>query len=259
MQLLGVIDLMAGRAVRARGGIRQQYAPVATIGGVAIDGDPLALARAYVDQFGLHTLYAADLDAIGGGEVRAAVIRGLAHIAPLWLDAGISTVERAQHAIGLGVTRAVVGLETLPSLEALSAICAAFGGAQVAFSLDLRGGEPVIGAGFVPPAGPLPALTSGCGAVGRGTRLTLSASEMAARAADAGATTLIVIDLARVGAATGPDFDLLSRVRSAAPGTLLLVGGGIRGVADLTRLSELGCDGALVASALHDGALRVSR
>ena len=245
MQLLGVIDLMAGRAVRARGGIRERYAPVGTIGDTAIDGDPLALARTYVDQFGLSTLYAADLDAIGGGRTNGAVIRGLADVAPVWVDAGISSADSAQRLIELGATRAVVALETLTSFDALSAICTAIGEEQVAFSLDLRAGEPVI---RVPPAGsPV------------GTCPSLSATDIAARAAGAGAEVIIVIDLARVGSATGPDFDLLSRVRVAAPGAMLFAGGGIRGVADLTRLAALGCDGALVASALHDGALSASR
>ena len=245
MQLLGVIDLMAGRAVRARGGIREQYAPVGTIGSTTIDGDPLALARVYVDQFGLSTLYAADLDAIGGGETNGAVIRGLAAVAPVWVDAGVSSAVSARRLIDLGAARAVVALETLTSFEALSAICAGVGREQVAFSLDLRAGEPVI---RVPPAGPL-----------RGTGPTLSATDIAARAAGAGAGVIIVIDLARVGSATGPDFDLLSRVRAEVPGVILFAGGGVRGVADLTRLADLGCDGALVASAFHDGALSASR
>src|SRR5687767_8308994 len=162
MQLIGVIDLMAGRAVRARGGIRERYAPVGTIGGTAIDGDPLALARTYVDQFGLSTLYAADLDAIEGGTTNGAVIRGLADVAPVWVDAGISSADSAQRLIELGATRVVVALETLTSFEALSAICATVGGAHMAFSLDLRAGEPVI---RVPPAGS-PALASGYGAAG---------------------------------------------------------------------------------------------
>jgi phosphoribosylformimino-5-aminoimidazole carboxamide ribotide isomerase len=245
MQLLGVIDLMAGRAVRARGGIREQYAPVETIGGTRIDGDPLALARVYVDQCGLSTLYAADLDAIGGGETNGAVIRGLAAVAPVWVDAGISSADSAQRLIDLGAARAVVALETLTSFDALAAVCAAVGGGQMAFSLDLRAGEPVIAG---PPAGPL-----------RGTRPTLSATDIAARAVRAGASAIIVIDLARVGSAMGPDFDLLSRVRAEVPGVMLFAGGGVRGVADLTRLADLGCDGALVASAFHDGALSASR
>ena len=256
MQLLGVIDLMAGRAVRARGGIRERYAPVGAIGDTAIDGDPLALARVYVDRFGLSLLYAADLDAIGGGKMDGAVIRGLAQVAPLWVDAAIASADNAQRLIDLGAARAVVALETLTSFDALSAICAAVGGERVAFSLDLRAGEPVIG---VPPAGPLPAFASGFGAASCGTRPTLSATDIAARAAGAGAEAIIVIDLARVGSAMGPDFDLLSRVRAEVPGASLFAGGGIRGAADLTRLADLGCDGALVASALHDGALSASR
>ena len=238
MQLIGVIDLLAGRAVRARGGARDRYLPVAAIGATTIDGNPLALARAYVDQCGLSTLYAADLDAIDGGETDGPLIRRLTEVAPLWLDAGITTVAEAHRAIDLGAARAVVGLETLTSFDALATICAAFGGAQVAFSLDLRGGVPVSTA-----------------ALARRD----SAEDIAARAAAAGATTIIVIDLARVGAGTGPDFERLSRVRSAVPGVTLFAGGGVRGPADLTRLAGLGCDGALVASALHDGALSTSR
>jgi phosphoribosylformimino-5-aminoimidazole carboxamide ribotide isomerase len=256
MQLLGVIDLMAGRAVRARGGVRARYAPVGTIGGTTIDGDPLALARTYVDRFGLSMLYTADLDAIGGGTTNGAAIRGLADVAPVWVDAGISSADSAQRLIELGAARAVVALETLTSFDALSAICTAVGEEQVAFSLDLRAGEPVI---RVPPAGDLPAFASGFGAAGRGTRPALSATDIAARAAKAGVGVIIVIDLARVGSATGPDFDLLSRVRAEVPGLTLFAGGGVRGVADLTRLAALGCDGALVASALHDGALSASR
>jgi phosphoribosylformimino-5-aminoimidazole carboxamide ribotide isomerase len=35
----------------------------------------------------------------------------------------------------------------------------------------------------------------------------------------------------------------------------LVAGGGVRGADDLARLADAGCDGALVATALHDGRL----
>jgi phosphoribosylformimino-5-aminoimidazole carboxamide ribotide isomerase len=235
MQLVGVIDLKRGRAVRARGGVRDRYAPVERIGDATIDGDPLALARAYADQFGLSTLYAADLDAITGAGTNAEVLAALTAVAPLWVDAGISSAAAAQRVIGLGAARAVVGLETLASFDALSAICAAIDGERVGFSLDLRGGDPVT------------SITDG------------PAEDIAARAADAGAGVLIVIDLARVGTATGPDFNLLMRVRAAAPETPLFAGGGVRGTADLARLADIGCSGALVATALHDGGVSATR
>jgi phosphoribosylformimino-5-aminoimidazole carboxamide ribotide isomerase len=235
MQLVGVIDLLRGRAVRARGGIRDRYVAVDTIGGTRIDGDPLALARGYVDRFGLTTLYAADLDAITGSGSNGGLLAELAGVAPLWADAGISSTTAAEGVIGLGAARAVVGLETLASFDALSAICAAVGGNRVAFSLDVRNGDPV--------------TTIAAGSV----------EHIAARAVRCGAGVLIVIDLARVGAATGPDFEMVARVRAAAPETPLFVGGGVRGPADLARLADTGCSGALVASALHDGALSATR
>jgi len=76
---------------------------------------------------------------------------------------------------------------------------------------------------------------------------------VAARARDAGAGAVIVIDLARVGTGRGLDLELIARVREAAPEPILLAGGGVRGLDDLTRLADAGCDGALVATALHDG------
>jgi phosphoribosylformimino-5-aminoimidazole carboxamide ribotide isomerase len=78
---------------------------------------------------------------------------------------------------------------------------------------------------------------------------------MASRAAVAGAGAVIVLDLARVGTGSGLDLALLTRVREAAPGVTLLAGGGVRGSEDLVRLAAAGCDGALVATALHDGGL----
>jgi phosphoribosylformimino-5-aminoimidazole carboxamide ribotide isomerase len=82
-----------------------------------------------------------------------------------------------------------------------------------------------------------------------------TAPEIAARAARAGVRRVIVLDLARVGAGAGVDLDVLVAVRLAAPGTALVAGGGVRDLADLEALRTVGCDGALVASALISGAL----
>jgi len=38
-------------------------------------------------------------------------------------------------------------------------------------------------------------------------------------------------------------------------GAALLAGGGVRSLDDLRQLSRIGCDGALIATALHDGRL----
>ena len=244
MRLIGVIDLAGGRAVHARRGVRARYAPVGVAAGCPIDGDPIALARTYVDRLGLAELYVADLDAIAAEPrtqepgasadslTHETLIASLATVAPLWLDAAISSPARARQALALGATRVVVGLETLESFDVLSAICAALDKTPVAFSLDLRDGVPIAPRLNIPSSQP---------------------GDLAARAADAGVSAVIVLDLARVGEAIGPDVAVVTRVRASAPGTTLIAGGGIRGLEDLVRLAEAGCDGALVATALHDG------
>jgi phosphoribosylformimino-5-aminoimidazole carboxamide ribotide isomerase len=243
MRVIGVLDLIAGRAVHARGGQRERYAPVAPAAGAAFAaGDALALARAYVDHLGIRELYVADLDTIAGATAAGSqdtLVAALAAVgAPLWLDAGVSSTDRARHALALGAAKVVVGLETLRSYDALETICGAIGGGRVAFSLDLREGQPVFAAG-----------ASGL----------LSQAEpahvIAARAAAAGAGAVIVIDLARVGSGRGVDVSVIAAVRKAAPQLTLLAGGGVRGIDDLARLAQAGCDGALVATALLDGRL----
>jgi len=200
VRVIGVIDLRGGRAVRGYAGQRDQYKPI---------GDAVDLARRYVEDYKLAELYVADLDAIeaarpstgrdSDGEI---VIRSIADVGvPLWLDAGVSSVDRARHALDLGASHVVVGLETLPTFEVLREISSTIGGDHVAFSLDLRTGQPIAGDG-------IPRETP---------------EQLAARAADAGAGSVIVIDLARVGTRSGIDVDLLRRVRSAAPKPMLFL------------------------------------
>ena len=235
MRVIGVLDVQRGRAVHARAGRRDAYQPLTSVAGVPIpSGDVGAVASVYVERLGLRELYAADLDALSGCAPQDALVARLAGVgASLLVDCGVTSLGRARRVLALGADRVIVALETLSSYEALAAICAAVGGERVAFSLDLRGGAPVVASGRVP-RGELPHV-------------------LAARAKDAGAGTLIVIDLARVGGGTGVDLELIGRVREAARGLTLLAGGGVRGVADLEHLADAGCDGALVATALHDG------
>jgi len=197
-------------------------------------GDAVALARWYMGEAGVTELYAADLDAIANRPPQDTLVASLAALgAPLWLDAGIRSVSAARHALELAAAVVVVGLETMPSFDALADICASAGGDRVAFSLDLRNGEPIVAPGVQ----------------------NEPAHIVAGRAAGAGAGAIIVIDLARVGTGTGLDLAVIARVREAVPGLTLLAGGGVRGTEDLARLADAGCDGVLVATALQDGRL----
>ena len=219
----------------ARGGRREAYAPVRSQlvdGGAA--SDPVVLARAYRDVLGCDEWYVADLDALAGGPVQRALLEALVGLrGRLLVDAAVKTPDRARELVADGATRVVVGLETLPSFDTLTLVVRAVGPTRVAFSLDLRDGAPLAEA-------PL-----------SGTPL-----ELARAAVTAGAGAIIVLDLARVGSGRGVDSGLLEALRRAHPHVELLAGGGIRTARDLERLADAGLDGALVATALHDGGIR---
>ena len=232
MRIIGVIDLKDGRAIHARRGQRDNYAPVHEAGGAAIDGDAVTLARVYRDTFHIHDIYIADLDAIASRPPQHDVIRMVSSLGlRVYVDGGVTTPEDARQLIRTGARTVVVGLETLPSFDALADITLGTP-APTVFSLDLRGGVPIGKAA--------------------GERVP---EEVARRAFISGAFEMIVLDVARVGGGSGPDLAMMRRIRAAVRTPRLIAGGGIRHLDDLRELAAIGYDGALVATALHDGRL----
>ena len=238
MDVIAVLDLRRGLAVHAVSGERERYAPASIVGDARISpGDALALASAYINLFRISDLYVADLDSIVDRNPPSALVRAIAQLdVTVWLDSGVRSAGEARAAVTCGARRVVVGLETMPSFAALETIGREIGSDRTVFSLDLRNGYPIASS----------------------TGLTRhQPEELVRRAADAGASTVIVLDLARVGTSSGPDLDLIQRIRTTTPTIRLIAGGGVRGVDDVLRLEQSGCDGVLVATALLTGKISV--
>ena len=233
-EMLGVVDLRHGLAVHARGGRRDNYLPIDRVAGESIPpGDATALKRQYLERFGLSALYVADLDALESHMPQHAAVRRIAAVdVTVWLDSAIASPGDAQRALVCGASRLIVGLETLPSFEVLESIVKAVGRERVVFSLDLRDGQPIA---------TTPELAQ------------QSPEDLAARAADAGVSAMLMLDLARVGSGSGVDLETLARIRSSLSAVPLYAGGGVRSIGDVEQLRRVGCDGALVATALLDG------
>ena len=231
MRVIGVIDLKNGLAVHARGGRRDEYSAVSAAAGTVIKGDAIKLAGVYLETFGLTDIYVADLDAIASAAPNDDVMRSICKLdGNVIVDGGVATLEEAHRVAAAGAHGVIVGLETLTSFDILRDICRHY---PVTFSLDLRNGSPMTGTGHI-------------GA---------SPEDLAREAVAAGANAIIVLDVARVGGTAGPDTEMLNRIRRVVTAAALLAGGGVRGLDDLKLLARIGCDGALVASALHDGRL----
>jgi phosphoribosylformimino-5-aminoimidazole carboxamide ribotide isomerase len=232
MRVIPVIDLQRGVAVHAVRGDRERYRPLRSR--IAAGSDPVRLTRALRDRFGLDDLYVADLDAIAGGPGSSELIAALAGESQVMVDAGAVAATAVTRLLELGAARVVIGTESLPGTEAFRRLRAELPDAPLVLSLDLRGGRVL---------SPDPAL-AGAGAAAALARLI-----------DAGAREAIVLDLERVGSGEGPDVTLLAELRSRFPDVALLAGGGVRHVGDLRALADAGATGALVATALHGGAI----
>jgi phosphoribosylformimino-5-aminoimidazole carboxamide ribotide isomerase len=233
MRIIPVLDVMGGVVVRGVGGRRREYRPV--VSRLTASCAPLNVARAFAERFGLTELYFADLDALAGGRPAWTTYAAL-HAAGLrlWVDAGVLRPEGARALARAGVDTVVVGLETAAGPDVLGAVVAELPG-RVVFSLDLRDGAPL-------------GDTAGWG--------TADVWSLAGRAVGLGVRRLLVLDLARVGGGAGTGTETLcARLAAAYPDVEVSAGGGVRGVADLRRLRACGVRAALVASALHDGAL----
>jgi phosphoribosylformimino-5-aminoimidazole carboxamide ribonucleotide (ProFAR) isomerase len=68
---------------------------------------------------------------------------------------------------------------------------------------------------------------------------------------------LLVTSATRDGSLAGPDLELLQDVIDAS-GLPVLAAGGIASLADLERLRDAGCEGAVLGSALWSGRVRLA-
>jgi phosphoribosylformimino-5-aminoimidazole carboxamide ribotide isomerase len=189
----------------------------------------------------VHECYVADLDAIQGGAIQRALIRELAEFhtgfsGALMVDAGISLPGGALEVLSCGASQVVVGLESLHAFSDLATIVQVIGPSRVVFSLDLRLGAPVLHPAMQDARGAGPDVVS-----------------LADQAATAGVTSLLLLDLGRIGTGCGVDLGLLETLRRRFPQVRLLAGGGVLTRLDLERMRDAGCDGALIASAIHTG------
>jgi phosphoribosylformimino-5-aminoimidazole carboxamide ribotide isomerase len=233
MRVIPVIDLKRGAAVHAVRGDREGYRPLRSR--IADGSDPVHVARTVRERFGLDELYVADLDAIAGGPGSSEIVAALAREGRVMLDAGAAAPAAVARLLELGVARVVIGTETLPGPEAFGRLRTELPDAPLVLSLDLRAGHVL---------SPDPALSD------------IGAAGALARLAEAGAREAIVLDLARVGSGEGPDVTLLRELHASFPEVELLAGGGVRHAGDLRALADAGAAGALVATALHGGAIR---
>ena len=237
-RIIPVVDVMAGQVVRAVGGRREFYAPVRSK--LTASTEPIQVIDALLAAAGVNELYVADIDALQGHRPRLGWVRELtARGCRVMVDAGIRTAADARAVIDVGAA-IVAGTETTGGIPVLKELVGLMGPERVVLSIDLRNGR-VLGGEAAWGRDPDPAAVIEDGLA-------------------AGVRRVFILEMARIGTEIGPGtIDLCTRIREAFPDVELLAGGGVRNWADVDQLAGAGVDGVLVASALHDGTIKVPR
>lgn len=222
MRIIPVLDLKGGHVVRAAHGQRDLYRPIQTP--LAASADPVDVATGLRTLYPFNTFYCADLDAIEGRSQNTSAIARLQSMPDpphLWIDAGIADATSLIAALSNPAAHPILGSESQADGDLLSR----FGDhRRLVLSLDF------FADGF------------------RGPPEILERTEL-------WPLTVIVMTLAKVGSAAGPDTALLGEIKARAGGRAIVAAGGIRNEADIRKLRELGMAAALIATSLHDGTL----
>jgi phosphoribosylformimino-5-aminoimidazole carboxamide ribotide isomerase len=222
MEVIPVIDLKDGVVVHARLGLRSEYAPIKTP--LSLTSRPNDVARGLLSIFPFRKFYVADLDAIEHKGDNNAALRQLGADYPdlvFWVDAGIADAHDAERWLEAGFGHLVLGSETQRDSELVRYLCR---NERTILSLDFRGDA------FL---GPVSLLND----------------------ANTWPAKIIVMTLARVGSASGPDMNRLTTIKSRVLNRQVYAAGGVRDANDLALLARAEISGALIATSLHNGKL----
>ncbi len=223
------LDVLEGRCVRLAQGERERV----TVEG----GDPEEAARRFVAE-GAPLLHLVDLDGAFSGEPSPGLLERVVAAAgsvPVQVGGGYRTVHAIEAALAAGASRVLVGTAAAGP-DFLTEAAPRFGEGLVV-AVDVRDGRVAL--------------------EGWTAATPLTATELVRRCAEAGVARLLVTNVRRDGSLAGPDLELLEEVL-AASSLPVLAAGGISGMEDLRRLRALGCEGAVLGSALWLGRLTLA-
>ena len=236
MKVIPVIDVLNEVVVHAVRGIRKEYQPLQSVLTKSVEPSEVAMT---FKNIGFTDLYIADLDAIIDCSANFNFLKKISDETDIKLivDAGVTNIERAQKLLESGVSKLIIGTETLQKISFVSNAVRFFGTERVVVSLDLKGNKILVKLGFDGCYDPFCLLRS---------------------FKDMGVSQIIVLDLLRVGSGEGVNVDFLKKA-IAEVGIDVYVGGGVRDINDLVELKNIGVSGALVATALHTGKISIDQ
>ena len=230
------IDLKGGVCVRLMHGRFDQV--------TRYDENPAARLAAFAAS-GATWAHIVDLDgAEAGRAMQHALIRELAAAVDIRIQSGggVRSDDDIRALLTAGVSRVVIGSLAVTRPEAVAGWLEQFGADRITLALDVKAdGERWV-----------PALKGWTEAAAIDLWAALD------RYPQGIVIILLVTDVGRDGALTGPNIDLLAEIVRRRPDLEVQASGGVSELRDLTAARDAGCTGVIVGRALYEARFTVA-
>lgn len=221
-----VIDILKGRVVHAIKGVRENYYPVKD-SKICSSADPVEMVSAVRPA----EVYIADLDRLSNSGSNFEAIRKISGIAGTMVNIGIREKEDIEKCMAIADT---VILSTEASSFEIMKYASLHHPGRTSITIDIKNGV---------------VLTDDKDLKKKPEELVKLLNELKIR-------DIVIIDLSKVGSSEGINREFLRAVRKISNHDILF-GGGIKGMDDIQILKEIGINGALVATAVHNGSIPI--
>ena len=230
MLVIPAIDIFGGRCVRLVQGDYEHP--------TVYSDDPSAIAGEFAEA-GAEHLHLVDLDAARGTADNKQVIEAILRRKDLKVQVagGIRTSDAVDFWLGAGAHAVVMGTAAVRDPRLLER-CARQHPGRVLTALDLRDDKPAV-TGW---AHTEPVLIGAL--LGRWDRLPLAG--------------VIVTSINRDGTLSGPDLDVLVKVR-AMTGLPMQYSGGVSSLDDIARVAAAGANAVILGKALYEGRITLEQ
>lgn len=222
-----VLDIFNGSVVHALRGQREHYLPIGEYSCVCKTSDPLNIVK----ELHPKEVYAADLNRIRGMGDNYSAIKNVTQYAKTILSCGVKTTQDVSTGLNIADT-VTIGCENA-DFDVIGQACELKDADRIHVNIDIMDNK---------------ILTN--------TRMSLTPLEAVEKLNEYPINNLIIIDLTKVGTEAGINVGFLEDTVACSDHDVIF-GGGVRDVADLDQLSDIGITGALVATGIHNQAIPV--
>ncbi len=233
MDIYAAIDIRGGRCVNL---IQGDFARE-----TMFYEDPREAARYFLDC-GTDWIHIVDLDAARSAvRTHAPLVSEIIHLAghvPVQVGGGIRNLQAVREVLDAGAARVVIGTAAVRDPGLVPAAVEAFPG-RIAVGVDARNGQVAIEAWA--------------------EDSSMTATELAATAANTGAAALVFTDVNRDGMLAQPNFEgTAALVRRHGQQLDVIASGGVHSKTDVAQLAEIGAAGVIIGRALYTGAVTLA-